>query len=196
MTIPSGSGRQQPARNSGVSRGIADWVWSVAFSPDGRYVLSGSSDKTLRLWEVATGKELRRFEGHSGRVCSVAFSPDGRYVLSGSRDKTIRLWEVATGKELRRFEGHSSWVISVAFSPDGRYILSGSEDRTLRLWEVATGKELRRFEGHSDYVMRPSPFPLTADTSSRGAVTRPSGSGNSTGNGSSPYEAGKCISFR
>jgi len=93
-------------------------------------------DKTIRLWEVTTGKELRRFEGHSSWVTSVAFSPDGRYILSGSKDKTLKLWEVSTGRELRRFEGHSDSVNSVAFSPDGRYILSGSSDSTIRLWEL------------------------------------------------------------
>jgi WD40 repeat protein len=72
--------------------GHTDWVKSVAFSPDGRFVLSGSEDQALRLWEVATGQEVHRFTGHTGGVWSVAFSPDGRYVLSGSYDQTLRLW--------------------------------------------------------------------------------------------------------
>jgi WD40 repeat protein/serine/threonine protein kinase len=133
-------------------KGHTSIVCSVAFLPDGRYVLSGSDDDTLRLWEVATGREVRRFKGHTRRVDSVAFSPDGRYALSGSWDKTVRLWEVETGREVRRFEGHTQSVNSVAFSPDGRYALSGSWDKTLRLWDAATGQEVRRFEGHTDDV--------------------------------------------
>jgi WD40 repeat protein len=127
-------------------------VIAVAFSPDGRWALTGSGDKTARLWEVTTGKEIRRLEGHSAPVYSVAFSPDGRWALTGSGDTTARLWEVATGKEIRRLEGHSRAVESVAFSPDGRWALTGSDDKTARVWEVATGKEIRRLEGHSGFV--------------------------------------------
>jgi WD40 repeat protein len=108
----------------------------VALSPDGKQALSGGLDKTLRLWDVETGKELRQFEGHSGNVHGVAFSPDGRFALSGD-DHNVRLWEVATGKELHRFDGLQGWVYSVVFSSDGRYALSASPgDRTVRLWRL------------------------------------------------------------
>src|SRR5205085_11336499 len=80
--------------------GHTEEVRTVATSPDGRLALSGSGDKTLRLWELATGKELRRLEGHAG-WCGGSFSPDGSRVLSFSADRTVRLWEVATGKSLR-----------------------------------------------------------------------------------------------
>jgi hypothetical protein len=127
-------------------------VKSVAFSPDGARVLSGSLDNTVRLWDAATGALLRTFQGHSALVFSVAFSPDGARVLSGSADKTVRLWDAATGALLRTFEGHSDRISSVAFSPDGARVLSGSWDKTVRLWDAATGALLRTFQGHSALV--------------------------------------------
>jgi WD40 repeat protein len=122
-------------------------VTSVAFSPDGARVLSGSADRTIKLWDAATGAMLRTFEGHSDEVNSVVFSPDGTRVLSGSEDKTIKLWDAATGTMLRTVEGHYGGVKSVAFSPDGARLLSGADVR-LRLWDAATGALLRTFESH------------------------------------------------
>jgi hypothetical protein len=116
-------------------------VNSVAFSPDGRYALSGSWDKTLKLWDIALGSEIRTFTGHTHWVNSVAFSPDGHYALSGSDDDTLKLWDVATGAEIRTFTGHTWGVSSVAFSPDGRYAFSGSYDRTLKMWETGIPRE-------------------------------------------------------
>lgn len=127
-------------------------VWSVAFSLDGRQVLSGSGDKSVRLWDATKGRELRRLEGHEESVSCVAFSPDNGQAVSGSWDKTIRLWDLATGHEMKRIEGHAAPIITVSFSPDGRYILSGSADKTMRLWDAASGKEVRKFEGHADSV--------------------------------------------
>ena len=127
-------------------------VASVAISRDGRTALSGSWDQTLRLWDLADGKELRTFVGHASSVYSVAISPDGRTALSGSGDATLKLWDLASGKELRTFTGHSAQVYSVAIAPDGRTALSGSFDKTLKLWDLIAGKELRTFTGHSDRV--------------------------------------------
>lgn len=127
----------------------SNFVLSVAFSPDGRHVLSGGADNALKLWEVGAGALVRTFEGHQNHVVSVAFSPDGSRVLSGSRDKTIKLWDAATGVLVHTFDGHADSVSSVTFSPDGSRVLSGSSDKTLKLWDAATGALVRTFTGHA-----------------------------------------------
>ncbi len=147
-----------PKINSSVSpldktlTGHSNWVYSVVYSPDGRYLASGGSDNTIKIWEVATGRELRTLTGHSDFFRSVVYSPDGRYLASGSFDKTIKIWEVATGREVRTLTGHSGWVNSVVYSPDGCYLASGSWDKTIKIWQVATGKELRTLTRHSGWV--------------------------------------------
>jgi WD40 repeat protein len=113
---------------------------SVAFSPDGQWLASGSYDHTVRVWAVVTGQEVRRLEGHGAAVWSVAFSPNGQWLASGSEDGTVRVWAAATGQEVRRLAGHGDYVRSVAFSPDGQWLASGSADRTVRVWEVANGQ--------------------------------------------------------
>jgi WD40 repeat protein len=128
-------------------------VYSVAFSPDGNQILSVSWDGTVKLWDIASGREIRSFLGHSKSVGYVAFSPDGHQILSGSLDGTVKLWDAASGREIRSFQGHSrSAVSSVAFSPDGNQILSVSGDSTVKLWDAASGREIRSFQGYSREV--------------------------------------------
>jgi len=128
-------------------------VTSVAFSPDGRRVLTGSWDATARLWDLQTGQQVRTFQGHTKGVLSVAFAPDGRLAVTGSRDRTARLWDIRSGQEIQRLIGHTDCVRSVAFSPNGKWVLTGSDDNTARLWSVETGQEIRRLVGHADWVL-------------------------------------------
>ena len=126
-------------------------IWSVAYSSNGRHIASGSSDKTIRVWDVTTGQTVAGpFQGHTSDVTSVAYSPNGRHVVSGSSDKTIRVWDATTGQPMAApFRGHTNSVKSVTYSPDGRYIVSGSLDKTIRIWDSTTGKAVGGpFQGH------------------------------------------------
>ena len=125
------------------------WVLAVAYSPDGKTLASsGSSDGTIQLWDVKSGKHIKTLKGHTEMVRTLAFLPDGKILVSGSDDDTIRMWDVATGRENRILSGHSNDVKSVTFSRDGKMLASGSKDASVRLWDAKTGRFLPTLRGH------------------------------------------------
>ena len=129
-------------------------VSALAFAPDGRLLVSSGSDRTIKLWEVASGRELRALPGEGVITPYVTLAPNGQLLASGGSD-TIRLWDVTSGRELRNLSGHGGTVNALAFSPDGRLLASGSlsgYDNTIKLWEVASGREVGTLTGHTGSV--------------------------------------------
>jgi WD40 repeat protein len=127
--------------------GRDNWLNSAAFSPDGKRIVIASDDKTARIWDAATGKEIAVLRGHGAGVKSAAFSPDEKRIVTASDDKTARIWDAATGKEIAVLRGHGVGVKSAAFSPDGKRIVTASWDSTARIWDAATGKEIAVLRG-------------------------------------------------
>jgi WD40 repeat protein len=120
-------------------------VVSLAVSKDGKKLLTGSHDSTVRVWEIETGKELLKFTGHGkvAGIASVAFSPDGATAASGDSNGKILLWSTDTGKVVHELKGHEKDVRSLYFTPDGKTLVSGGFDGTVRKWDPATGKETK-----------------------------------------------------
>jgi WD40 repeat protein len=141
-------------REVATLRGHEDSVYSVAFSPDGKFLASGSVDTTVKVWEVGSWREVATLRGHGDYlVYSVAFSPDGKFLASGSGDKTVKVWEVGRWWwEVATLMGHKNVVDSVAFSPDGKFLASGSGDKTVKVWEVGSWREVATLRGHEDSV--------------------------------------------
>ena len=110
---------------------------SVAYSPDGRHIISGSDNRTIRIWDAETGAAIGSpLEGHAGSVQSVAYSPNGCHIISGTSNCAIRIWDAETGDAVSNpLEGHAGSVVSVVYSPDGQHIVSGSYDGTTRVWD-------------------------------------------------------------
>ena len=132
------------------STGYGDAV--VAFSPDGKWLVSGSDGHSVKLWDLVAGRLVRTLEGHKSIITSVAFSPDGRKLASASYDLSVKLWDLFSGRLLRTLEGHTGHVASLAFSPDGKWLASGGVDSSVKLWDPATGHQLRTLDGRTGYV--------------------------------------------
>lgn len=128
-------------------------VNSLAFNPVDTTLASGSDDKTIKLWNLKSRKEIRTFSGHKGIIYSIAMSPDGQTIVSGSQDNTIKVWNLKTGQEIRTLKGHSSLINSVVISSDGEKVASGSYDNTIKVWNLKTGEEIRTLREHTGEVL-------------------------------------------
>jgi len=135
-------------------RGHTALIPAVAWSPNGKYITSGSLDKTVQVWSANPGDHFQPYiyRGHTAGVQAVTWSPDSNRVASGSMDKTIQVWDALSGDHIAIYAGHTDTVNTVAWSPDGNYIATGAIDTTVRLWEVATGKQMYVYRGHSASV--------------------------------------------
>jgi hypothetical protein len=132
-------------------QGHTDDVRGVAFSPDGRYALSGSRDKTARIWDLTTGKPSRVLKGHDKEVWDVAYHPNGRELFTASWDGTVKRWDAGTGMEIRKYV-HPLDVNSVVISRDGRWMLTGCDDKNMRLWDLTTHQEVRSYRGGEKFI--------------------------------------------
>jgi WD40 repeat protein len=128
---------EKPRRHTSLG-GFTSYVFAVAFSRDGQRIATGGWDKTVKIWDVATGDEIRTLTGHTGFVQDLAFSPDGRTLVSAGEDRAVKLWEVATGREIGTFRGHANFAMAVAFHPEGDRLASGGADGDLKVWSVST----------------------------------------------------------
>jgi WD40 repeat protein len=153
LKVERGGQENWPAMQKLLS-GHESSVYSVAVSPDGKYITSGSWDKTIRVWDAETGEMIGRpLENYGQSVTSVAFFPDGKRIVSGSWDAKMRVWNVESGQETGlSFRGHESAISSISVSSSGKTIASGSNDRTMRLWNAETGNMIGHPFDHSSKV--------------------------------------------
>src|SRR6266699_1678128 len=152
-----------PANRVGTTlftyRGHTNWVWSVAWSPDGKRIASASGDETAQVWDALDGDHLNRYNGHAASVYAVAWNPirgtaalPVERIASASYDKTVQIWDPMFGDHFYTYTGHTDWVWSVAWSPDGRRIASAGGDKTVQVWNASDGGHKIIYRGHTDHV--------------------------------------------
>lgn len=154
MSDPNFYLRDLSADHNRTLEGHQKHGWIARFDPAGDLVATGSDDRTIRLWDVASGKLLRVLEGHGDVLRELAFSPDGSRLASASDDQTVRLWDVETGETVAVLDGHAAKVIGVIYSPQGDRLLSVEDfpENSLHLWDAATGRRIAKLSGHTNQV--------------------------------------------
>ena len=148
-------------RASFTYTGHTDWVYDVAWSPDGTRLASCSKDKTVQIWDATTGGHIFTYRGHTADVYTVAWSPDGKRIASCSKDKTVQIWDAADGNHVFTYRGHKDQVVMVAWSPDGKRLASGggnldqnlkTSDTTVQVWNASDGSNIFTYHGHTNAV--------------------------------------------
>jgi len=129
-----------------VQRGHNAAIKAAVFTSDGKYMLTGSRDKTAKLWDLNNGRELKTYFGHESTINGIALSPDGKYFATSSADKTARLWEVATGQLIQTFQGHKDYLTAIKYLPDGKQIITAGYDNEALLWDIESGEIVKKFK--------------------------------------------------
>jgi len=146
-----------------VFDGHQQTIFSLDFFTDGRLIVSGSGDETVRIWDMVDGTSkvltINDHDSYAG-VTSIAISPNGQYVAAGSMDADVRMWDVSTGQLVERLRGHRSGVNSVAFTPDGKGLVSGSSDKTLKFWDLSGMGAVAKRKSDGERDGKSSPFTM------------------------------------
>ncbi|GAB1541611.1 hypothetical protein NUACC21_42820 [Scytonema sp. NUACC21] len=135
-----------------ILTGHTNSVYAVVISPDGKQAVSASDDKTLKIWNLATGEVEKTLTGHKYCIRTVAITPDGKLVVSASLDKTLKVWDLVQAREIYTLRGHTNSITAIAITPDGKQVVSASQDNTLKVWNLLTGQAIYNLKGHNKSV--------------------------------------------
>jgi len=139
-----------------IKKAHNNWINTIAYSPNGRYLASGGWDNLIKIWDAQTGNCVKTLKGHQSAILDIKFSKDGKTLISSSQDETIKFWSIASGKLVHQITGHSGWIMSISLDAKESILASGGSDETISLWDIATKQdtalEINRFLGHKDYV--------------------------------------------